>query len=1075
MRHFFGRIILAGIVGVVGIRSANAAGSTSLEHIRFFEEKVRPLLVENCLGCHGEKKQKGGLRLDSPQGILKGGKDGLVVVPGKPAESLMIKAVSYQDKDLQMPPEGEGDRLSAEQVAVLTRWVEMGVPWNGPTLVAARVSKKRTITDADRRFWSFVPPRDVTPPSVDDKGWCRNAVDRFIFAKLASEGLTPAPRADKTTLVRRAYFDLHGLPPTPDEVDQFVNDSSSDAWEKLIDRLLASPRYGERMATHWLDLVRYAESDGYKQDAYRPNVWPYRDYVIRSFNDDKPYDRFLQEQLAGDEIAPDDPNVLVGVAFLRHGIYEYNQRDVKKHWQNMLDEMTDVTADAFLGLSMGCAKCHDHKFDPILQKDYYAFEAFFAPVLPRQDAVLASSEERAKFDEAEKRWLEKTAPIRAQLEKIERPFVEKTAKASLIKFPPEIQEIVNKPVDQRTPYEEQIAQLAIRQLYDKTEAGEAKVTGPEKERHLELVRKLAEFDSLKPKALQTCLLASDVGPVAPPTAVPGDHDRNAVPPGYLTVLDQVGLDVPRAEGSETSTGRRTALAKWLTQPDHPLTTRVIVNRLWQYHFGRGLVGTSSDFGKLGDRPSHPELLDYLARQLVANHWQLKSIQRLIMTSAAYCQSSTREMPETARMKDPEDRWLWRYPPRRLEAEQIRDAMLAVSGELKLEMGGPAVDSSNPRRSVYTRVVRNNRDPLLEVFDIPDTFGSAGDRKQTTTATQSLLMMNGDMPLKRAEMFAARLLQMNLKSNEQIVDTAWRLAYAKRPSDQERRAALEFLKSRNPELGARNSSSIDEKPLVKSMPQLGSQAVYVRNARSDDMLRLAKPFGMPTDDFTIEAYVLLDSIYDDASVRVIASQWDGNHDHPGWALGVTSAKSRFEPQNLILQLACDPKKDGGGYEVIHSDFKIELHKTYYVAVSVKMKETGEAGVTFYLKDIGDMDAPLKTVSVKHQLTGSYTNDLPLILGGREGTGSQGWDGLIDEVRISREALTKEELLFNDGQPPKAFVCGHWVFEDQPGIFKDSAGVQGDLAKTVVKKNAPVDPGLVDLCHVILNSDGFLYLD
>jgi hypothetical protein len=276
-----------------------------------------------------------------------------------------------------------------------------------------------------------------------------------------------------------------------------------------------------------------------------------------------------------------------------------------------------------------------------------------------------------------------------------------------------------------------------------------------------------------------------------------------------------------------------------------------------------------------------------------------------------------------------------------------------------------------------------------------------------------------------------------------------------------------------------SRSIDEKPLVKNMPQLGSQSIYVRNARPDDMLRLPKPAGMPTDDFTVEAYVLLDSIYDDASVRVIASQWDGDHDHPGWALGVTSAKSRFEPQNLVLQLACDPKQEGGGYEVLHSDFKVELHKTYYVAVSVKMKDSGEAGVTFYLKDIGDMDAPLKSVSVKHTLTGSYVNNVPLVIGGRESIGNtpgQGWDGLIDEVRISRQAIKKEELLFSDGQPPKSWLCGHWVFEDQPGIFKDSTGVQADLVKSSpARSSAAVDSNLVDLCHVILNSDGFLYVD
>jgi hypothetical protein len=630
----------------------------------------------------------------------------------------------------------------------------------------------------------------------------------------------------------------------------------------------------------------------------------------------------------------------------------------------------------------------------------------------------------------------------------------------------------------------------VRQLYDKTEAGEAKVTGPEKERHLELVRKLAAFDDIKPKALPTSLLVTDVGTVAPPSVIPGDKAGHDVGIGYPVVLDGQPLKVPATQPTEVSTGRRTALAKWLMQPNHPLTTRVMVNRIWQYHFGRGLVGTSSDFGKLGDRPTHPELLDYLAVRLVKDNWQMKGLHKLIMMSSAYRQSSSIAMPAEARAKDPDDKWLWKYPPRRLDAEQIRDSMLLVSGELKEEMYGPSVDPATPRRSIYTKIIRNNRDPLLEAFDAPDTYGSAADRNHTTTATQALLLINGDSVLKRAEMFAARLRGMNLKDAGETVDAAWRLAYGRGPGAAERAAAVAFLEKNAKTTAdgvplpvpAETPVSIDEKPMVKSMPQLGSQAIYVRNGRVDDMLRLTSPAGMPTEDFTIEAYVLLDSLYDDASVRVIASQWDGKNDHPGWALGVTSTRSRFEPQNLILQLACDPKKPGGGYEVIHSDFRVELHKTYYLAVAIKMKETGEAGATFYLKDMTDMDAGLKSVGVKHAVTGSYGSKSALVIGGRDSKPAHGWDGLIDEVRISRKALAKDELLFNEGHVQEGMLCGHWVFEDQPGLFKDSAGVQADLVKlsapasgrsagSVVKNDA----ALVDLCHVLLNSNRFLYLE
>jgi len=1097
MRDIFLRICLGVGASLLLVQAGLAADAPTAavptEHARFFESKVRPLLAENCQSCHGEKKQKGGLRLDSAEAIRKGGKDGPILVPGKPEESKIITAISYQDKDLQMPPD---DRLSAQQVSILTEWVRMGAPWSGDNTLASsaprKISKKRVITEEDRQFWSFQPPRDLLPPAVADNGWSRNAIDKFIFAKLTAEGLSPAESADKATLVRRAYFDTHGLPPTPEEVDAFVNDTSPDAWEKLVDRLLASPRYGERMARHWLDLVRYAESDGYKADGFRPNVWPYRDYVIRSFNDDKPYSRFIAEQIAGDEINPQDPSVLIGTAFLRQGIYEYNQRDVKKHWQTIVDEITDVTSDAVLGLSMGCAKCHDHKFDPILQSDYYRLEAFFSPLLPKQDMVLATTEEKARYDEQRKAWEEKTAAIRAEIDAIEEPFIMKASEAQIIKFPDDIQQIIRKPASQRTPYEEQIAQLAGRQAYDKTDSGAIKVTGLNQKKHEQLVAQLLAFDNIKPKPLQTSLMVSDVGPVAPPTLIPGDSTKHDVGTGYPTVLSNQPLKTPEIKPSADSTGRRTALAQWLTQPNHPLTTRVIVNRIWQYHFGRGLVGTSSDFGKLGDRPSHPELLDYLAVELTKNNWQLKPIHKLIMMSAAYRQSSTRTLSESAKSKDPENHLLWKYPPRRLDAEQIRDGMLLVSGELKFDAYGPGVDPSASRLSIYTKVVRNNRDPLLEAFDIPDTFSSSADRNRTTTPTQSLLMINGDATLKRAEMFAARLRGMNLKNNTEVIDAAWKLAYAKTPTEKQRQVALNFLThpvlaSNQPdpqhsELNTQNFApkSIDEKPLVKNMPQLGSQAIYIRNARIDDTLRLRDPINMPAEDFTIEAYVLLDSIYNDASVRVIASRWDGKNEHAGWSFGVTSAKSKYGPQNLILQLACDPNHPGGGYEVLHSDFRIELHRTYYVAVSAKLKDTTDAGVTFYIKDISDMDAPLKSVNVGHKLTGQYSGTSALVIGGRDTTAptpAQGWDGLIDEIRISKKALIKDDLLYSEGHPAREAICAHWVFEDQPGLFKDSANVQADL----IKPSAPaiaktkVDSTLVDFCHVLLNSNGFLYLD
>jgi Protein of unknown function (DUF1549)/Protein of unknown function (DUF1553)/Planctomycete cytochrome C/Concanavalin A-like lectin/glucanases superfamily len=1073
--HSWWAVLVLTIAGLAPPTRAQTTSSPTPEQLQFFESKVRPLLVENCFECHADKKQKGGLRLDSRDALLKGGKDGLVVVPGHPEQSKLVLAISYKDKDLQMPPENQ---LSADKVEVLTQWIRMGVPWSasGPVTLT-KTSKKRTITDQDRTFWSFQPIKDPAPPAVKDPTWPRGDIDKFILAKLESEGLAPAETAEKITLVRRAYLDLHGLPPTPEQSLDFVNDPSADAWEKLIDKLLASPRYGERWGRIWLDLVRYAESDGYKQDAYRPNSWPYRDYVIKSFNDDKPYDRFVMEQLAGDEIAPDNPNVMVATGYLRHGIYEYNQADVRQQWNAILEDVTDVTSDVVLGLSMGCAKCHDHKFDPILQSDYYRLKAFFSPLLPRNDLPLATPAERAQYEAALAKWEEKTAPIRGRIAELEKSAYESAKKGAIEKFPLDIRALFDKPQNQRTPYEEQLVQLGERQVIEKTTGLTPKLSAKEKAEYDQLRTQLAQSEKDKPKPLMIGLVATDVGAVAPPTSILNDPQNRTFDAGFPIVLPQIGNHSPTP--SQNSTGRRTALAKWLTDPSHPLTPRVMANRIWQHHFGRGLVGTSSDYGTLGDRPSHPELLDWLARRFIDSGWSIKSMHRLIMNSAAYRQSSTRAMPEIARTKDPENRWLWKCNGRRLDAEQIRDAMLLASGELKPDMFGPAVDAVQPRRSVYTKMWRNARDPLLDAFDLPDSFSSAADRNRTTTVMQSLMMINGDWPLKRAETMAARLRNMNLKSNDQILEAAWNLAYGRPPTAPERTAATTFLNRNSKDQGQRtkDTSSIDAKPVVKSMPQLGSQAIYIRDARLDDMLRLSSPEGMPTDDFTVEAYVLLESIYDDASVRVIASQWNGKQTSPGWAFGVTSARSKYNPDNLILQLCCDPSKPGGGYEVIASDFKLELHKTYYVAASVRMNETSDAGVTFYLKDITDMDAPLRSATQRHKLTGVYASPSALVIGGRDSNPAQGWDGLIDEVRITRKALAKEELLYNDGSPPKQSVVAHWRFEDQPGIFKDAAGVQRDLVKSAPKSrpDSAADAALTDLCHVLMNSNEFLYLE
>ena len=636
--------------------------------------------------------------------------------------------------------------------------------------------------------------RRPTVPDVADGGWSKNPIDRFLFARLAAEGLTPAPEADRRTLIRRASFDLIGLPPTPEEVEAFVADDAPQAYERLIDRLLADPRHGERWARHWLDLVRYAESDGYRQDAYRPDAWRYRDYVIRAFNEDKPYDRFVTEQLAGDEIAPGDPEPRVATGFLRLGTYEYNQRDVPGQRETILNDITDVTGDVFLGLGIGCARCHDHKFDPILQVDYYRLQAFFTPVQPRDDLPLASAEELSEYRRKLAAWEAKTAEIRAEIAEVERPYLEEAAVAAITKFPADIQALIAKPSSERTPLEEQLADLAYRQVTYEYDIIDVKMKkSKDKERWERLKKRLAEFDRDKPEPLPKAPAVADVGPTAPPTTIPGDRKGREIEPGFLTLLDPGTAEVSSVPAAD-STGRRTALARWLTRPDHPLTTRVMANRLWQYHFGRGLVATSSDFGRLGERPSHPELLDWLASEFVGHGWSLKHMHRAIMTSAAYRQSALRPAPEAARLKDPDNRLLWRMNTRRLDIEPIRDAMLAVSGELDPAMGGPSGDASGPRRTVYTKVIRNTRDPLIDAFDSPDGSNSTPTRNATTTPTQALLMINGPWTLARAGAFADRL-RREASDDEGRIALAYQLAFGRPPEPAERDEAVEFLRSR----------------------------------------------------------------------------------------------------------------------------------------------------------------------------------------------------------------------------------------------------------------------------------------
>ncbi len=790
--------------------AGSTQGSADTAPMEFFEEQVRPVLADNCIDCHGPDKQKGGLRLDSLSAMLQGGDSGPAVVPGKAEESLLVEVI-HPGGFFEMPPRG---KLEVTQVEALTRWVEAGAHWPGSEDTgtapksAAEASK---LTDEDRAFWSFQPLRPVEPPEHPSDDWSRNPIDHFIFERLLSENLTPSPEADRATLIRRVTFDLTGLPPTPDEVRSFLEDPSPNAYESMVDRLLASPHYGERWGRHWLDLVRYAESDGHRADAYRPNAWTYRDYVIQSFNDDKPYDQFVREQLAGDELHPGDPEMRVATMYYRHGPYEYNQRDVPRQRADILDDITDVTGEVFLGLSIGCARCHDHKFDPILQSDYYRLQAFFTPLSWRDDLPLATDQKVADYHIQKAAWELLTAEVRDQLAEIEHPYREAAALDAITKFPEEMQDLLARPRQELSISERQLYDLAFRQVQYEWDNIEKRIKGDDKTQYEELKSQLARFDPYKPKPLPPSYTATDIGPIAPPTTIPGKRDAEPLDPGFLTVLGGEPLVIETPAECPNSTGRRSALAEWLTRPENPLATRVITNRIWQYHFGRGLVGTSSDFGRLGEVPSHPELLDWLSARFLADGWSFKALHRLILNSATYRQASLVAASEAVNQIDPENRLLWRFNPRRLDAEEIRDAILAVSGEIDLGSGGgPSVDHENPRRTIYCKVVRNSRDELLDAFDAPDNFLSTAARNLTVTPSQALLLINGEWSLERARAFADRLVQAEPENAAARITLAYRLAFARDPGTRELADAATFLEHQR-ELVRRQGRQGNEKP------------------------------------------------------------------------------------------------------------------------------------------------------------------------------------------------------------------------------------------------------------------------
>ena len=770
-----------------------------------FAREVQPLLARRCAACHGPETAEGGLNLTVADALTAETDSGeTAIVLGEPDASELIRRITSHEEYEQMPPEGA--RLTAGEVDLLRRWIEGGAEYE--------------------EHWAFVPPTDPSPPDAGPfAGRVRNGVDRFVFARLAEAGLEPNPEADRRTLVVRLYQDLIGLPPTLAEIEAFAADESPGAYERLADELLASPHYGERWGRHWLDVVRYAESNSFERDNPKPNAWRYRDWVIDSLNADKPYDRFVLEQLAGDELDDVTPETLTATGYLRLGLWDDEPADPELAKFEGYDDLVSTTGQAMLGLTVGCARCHDHKIDPIPQRDYYEMVAFFRGMTDyatRGDQMDSPLSQVDVTDDGLKRRY-------AELEQAEREVRDQMR-------PIEQRGIAEMPAPAQRATEGRRREKVLREKLRDHLSEEDWQEYTALKTHLEAVRQ--KRSQLPPR---TKVLAVTERTEVPETFVM--ERGNAHVPGERVVpafIDLLGGGEAVVEPTGTTSGRRRALAEWIASPGNGLTSRVIANRLWQHHFGRGIVRSSNNFGQLGTPPTHPLLLDWLAARVVKNGWRLKAVHKLIVTSSAYRMST--DWNAEAAAKDPANDLLWRRDVRRMDAEEVRDAVLLAAGNLDLTVGGPSVyprlpqevlagqskpgdnwdlkggDRAN-RRSVYIHVKRSLAVPLLKAFDAPDPDSSCEARFKTVQPAQALTLLNSEFLNEQAAVLAKSVAE----APDPVAGVYERVL--RRPvTDAERADAARFLDSLAADHGL---EGVDALKLLALVAFNGSEFLYVR--------------------------------------------------------------------------------------------------------------------------------------------------------------------------------------------------------------------------------------------------------